>query len=130
MTSESPSEKCETGAAGSSKRAQPEALSRQLRRQMDDLSELYADARTNDDPVRMEKLSKSIAALAKQILAHETYERETLSRDDLKRYFRDFAVIVANEARSEFADMPERACRFITAYAAKIKDLAESNYDD
>lgn len=131
MTSELPSGKCDNGQNGSSRPAPSnEALSKQLRRQMADLMELYEDARQNDDPGRMEKLSKAIAALAKQILAHETYEHETLSREHLKRYFRDFAIIVAETIRAEFADMPERACKVITSYVGKIKTLAEINYDD
>lgn len=97
---------------------------------MDDLTELYDFARQADDAARMEKLSKAIAAMAKQILAHETYERETLSRDDLKRYFRDFAIIVAEELRAEFTDQPERICGVIKRYADRIRELAEKNYDD
>lgn len=61
-------------------------LSADLRKQYDDLKEVYEDARINERASQMEKLAKLISGLAKQIKEHEIHEKETLTRAELLRY--------------------------------------------
>lgn len=58
------------------------SLSAALRVQYNDLQSMYNDARTNENAPAMERLSKVISGLAKQIKEHEEHERVTIPRAD------------------------------------------------
>lgn len=60
-----------------------ESLSAALRRQYDDLQDMYKSAKENDNAPGMERLAKLISAQAKQIKEHEEHERQTLTRSEV-----------------------------------------------
>lgn len=62
-----------------------EALSAALRRQYDDLQDMYKAAKESDNAPGMERLAKLISAQAKQIKEHEEHERQTLTRAEVMR---------------------------------------------
>lgn len=51
-----------------------ESLSERLREQYEDIVELYNEAKLNDNPASMERLSKLCFSLAKQIKEQEIHE--------------------------------------------------------
>ena len=61
------------------------SISARLRDQLNDLMALYDKAVNDQEPVIMERLSKTCAGLAKQIQTHEAHDRETLKREEVMK---------------------------------------------
>jgi undecaprenyl pyrophosphate synthase len=107
--------------------AEIEALSKQLRRQYDDLLELYNDAKLNDNAAGMEKLAKLTSSLAKQIKEHEEHEKVTLQRDDLKKLTLQVAM-TTGRAIKRYVDDKERAVLIIEQITEDLIELVDA-YD-
>lgn len=75
-----------------------------LRSQLEDLYELYDSAKLNENAPLMEKLTKSISALAKQVKEHEIHERETIKRDALRRMSHVLGASVGHAVRKYVKD--------------------------
>lgn len=109
--------------------AEIEALSKQLRRQYDDLLELYNEAKLNDNPASMEKLAKLTSAMAKQIKEHEEHEKVTLQREDLKRLTTQIAMCAARSIK-RYVDDKERAVLIIEQITEDLLELVDAYNGD
>lgn len=101
-----------------------ESLSKQLRKQYDDLIQLYNDAKLNVNAPQMEKLSKMTAGLAKQIKEHEEHEKVTLQKDDLKRLVLQVSMCMARSVK-RYVDDKERAVLIIEQITDDVLKLAD-----
>lgn len=111
-------------------------ISETLRIQLDDLLDIYQDAKNNDDGPRMEKLSKTIADQAKKIREQETHERESIKRNELRKIAKGFSEIIGvriNEhcsitaVKKWIADHPKAADDDL---AADILELITNDFDE
>jgi hypothetical protein len=65
----------------------------------DDMREAYNEARVNDNPASMERLTRVIRDLARQIKDHEIHERETIPRKDAVRCFQLLGILVGKKLK-------------------------------
>lgn len=86
-----------------------ESLAARMRQQYEDLSELYDDAKLNENGPVMEKYSKAMSGLAKQIKEHEQYERTTVPHTDAVTFAREVAYAVHDVLKEKIPDGDERA---------------------
>ena len=79
-------------------------LAEHLREQYEDIRELYDSAKLNENAPQMEKLSKIMAGMVKQIKEQELHERETLKRDEVRRLGNLLGIMVGRSIRKHVAD--------------------------
>ena len=79
-------------------------ISQTLAEQLDDLLEIYQDAKVNDDAAKMEKLSKTIADQAKKIREQEKHERETMKRTEALRLATVIGHSIGHRVKEHIAD--------------------------
>jgi len=99
-------------------------LSYHLREQYEDIRELYEAAKLNENAPQMEKLSKAMAGLVKQIKDQELHERETLKRDEVRRLGRTLGISVAKNVR-RFAEDQDVAVLIIESIVSDIATIIE-----
>lgn len=98
--------------------------SERLREQLEDLYELYDSAKMNENAPLMEKLTKSISALAKQVKEHEIHERETMKRDTIRRMSQTLGVSVGRAIRRYVKD-EDLANLIVEAIVEDIDEIVE-----
>ena len=98
------------------------ALSKVLRVNHADLLVLYEEAKVAEDYPKMERLSKAIAQLTKQIQQQELHEGEVTPRAETKRFFSEVVAVVTRIVREECA---EAAPRVTDRVADELTELWE-----
>jgi hypothetical protein len=99
-------------------------VSEQLREQYDDLGELYQEAKMNDNSILMEKLIKAMSALAKQVLAHEIHEKESLSRNECRRLANIMGIAVGKAIKRHYPD-DDRSALIIDDIHETLTEMSE-----
>lgn len=74
-------------------------LADHLREQYEDIRELYDYAKINENASQMEKLSKVMSGMVKQIKEQELHERETLKRSEVRRLANLVGMAVGREIK-------------------------------
>ena len=73
-----------------------ERISKILRLQMDDIGDLYTQARNDENAPAMERLARATANMARKIRDQETHERETISRTEFLRAIGDVGEAIGS----------------------------------
>lgn len=100
------------------------ALSDDLRQQYDDIKELYDTAKLNENAGGMEKLSKILAGMVKQIKEQELHELETLKRTEVHRLV-GLICIAMSKAIKEHIDDDDLAAIIIATIRHDVMSMAE-----
>lgn len=103
-------------------------ISALLRMTMDDLEEMYNNARLNQNEARMEKISKAIADFARKIRDQETYERETISRGEFLELIGRVGEVIGR-ALEPIEDDNLRT-QILDVVSDGIADLAEGTFSN
>lgn len=91
-------------------------LAEELREQYKDIKELYDQAKMDENAPQMEKFSKVMATMVKQIKDQEIHERETLKRNEVRRLGNIIGIMIGRSVR-KYVEDPEAAiliCESIT----------------
>lgn len=99
-------------------------LADHLRNQYEDIRELYDAAKLNENAAQMEKLSKVMSGMVKQIKEQELHEKETIKRDEMRRLVNLIAIANAKAIRRHVADQ-EVAVLIIEAIRYEITQMVE-----
>ena len=99
-------------------------LAEHLREQYDDLKELYDHAKLNENAAQMEKLSKVMSSLVKQIKDQESHERETLKRDEVRRLANLVGIMIGRSVK-KFVENPDVAILIIESILHDLDQLVE-----
>lgn len=99
-------------------------LAEHLREQYEDIRELYEAAKLNENAAQMEKLSKVMSGMVKQIKDQELHERETLKRDEVRRLSNLIGIANAKAIRKYIPDQ-ETAVLIIETVRHEIMQMAE-----
>jgi hypothetical protein len=91
--------------------------------QYEDLRELYEAAKLNENAPQMEKLSKVLAGMVKQIKEQEIHERETLKRSEVQRLGNLVGIAVAKEIKKH--NEPEVAALIIECVCHTLDQLIQ-----
>lgn len=81
-----------------------QSLSEGMLQQYRDLMDFYHEARAEDNRMVMESLSKSTASLIKDLRNQQTYERETLHRDEIVSIIRTLLHALCEAAKRYIKD--------------------------
>jgi len=79
-------------------------LAEHLREQYEDIRELYDSAKLNENASQMEKLSKVMAGMVKQIKEQEVHERESLKRDELRKLGNLMGIMIGQRVMQHVPD--------------------------
>lgn len=96
------------------------SISTRLRAQLDDMMGIYDKAVVENEPVLMEKLSKTCAGLAKQIQQHEAHERNTLRRDVAMQLAVQIGSAYGRAIKSQVKDEPVPLTRKLAYYIIEL----------
>jgi hypothetical protein len=99
-------------------------LAENLRNQYDDILELYNEAKLNENAPAMEKLSKVMAGMVKQIKEQELHERETLKRDEARRLANLIGIMIGRSVKAHVEDT-EVALLIIESILYDLDQLVE-----
>lgn len=99
-----------------------------LNTNMDDLEEMYINARNADNEARMEKISKAIADLARKIRDQETYERETVSMSEFLELISYVGGIIGRSL--ERLEDDNLRTEILDEVSDGIADLAEATFSN
>lgn len=100
------------------------SIAAQMRAQYDDLTDLYNDAKRDENGSLMEKYSKTLANLAKQIKDQEEYERVTIRQNEAVTFARELAYATHDVLKAYVPDSDKRA-EIINGVRLKFKELVE-----
>ena len=100
------------------------ALSDHLREQYEDIRELYESAKLNENAPQMEKLSKAMSGLVKQIQQQEVHERETLPRNEVRRLGNLLGIMIGRSVK-RFVDDPDVATLIIESIICDVDSMIE-----
>jgi hypothetical protein len=79
-------------------------LAEHLREQYEDIRELYEAAKLNENAPQMEKLSKVMAGMVKQIKEQELHERESLKRDEVRKLANLIGIMIGRSVKEHVTD--------------------------
>ena len=99
-------------------------LSEHLRQQYEDMKELYDEAKLNENAPQMEKLSKVMAGLVKQIKDQELHEKETLPRNEVRR-LANLAGIMIGKSIKKYVQDQETAVLIIDTILHDLDQMVE-----
>lgn len=99
-------------------------LAEHLREQYEDIRELYDHAKINENAPQMEKLSKVMAGMVKQIKEQETHERETLKRNEVRRLANLIGIMVGRSVK-QYVEDPDVAVLIIESILHDLEQLVE-----
>jgi len=99
-------------------------LAENLREQYEDLKELYNQAKLDENAPAMEKFSKVMAGMVKQIKEQELHERETLKRDEVRRLANIIGIMIGRAVKTHVED-PETAVLIIECILHDLDKLVE-----
>lgn len=100
------------------------SIAAQMRAQYDDLTELYNDAKREENGALMEKYAKTLANLAKQIKDQEEYERVTIPRSESVTFARELAYATHDVLKLHVEDSSTRA-DILNGIRVEFKKLVE-----
>lgn len=85
------------------------SIAAKMRVQYDDLLDLYNDAKRDENGALMEKYSKTLGNLAKQIKDQEDYERVTIPLKDCVTFTRELTFAIKDALNHHVKDSDLRA---------------------
>lgn len=102
-------------------------ISEILRLQLQDLDDLYRDAKQNENGALMEKLSKSVADMARKVREQETHEKETISRNEFLELIGEVFEAMGAVLATRLPDDSFRA-ELINEIADVVAELGERRF--